>query len=97
MSTHTEPSVEHVRPRLERLRRTLRHWQICSTEYEALKKLLILSPEASREEIVRVAQFYFFSEGKLTELKLAVGIEFSGKLVDEKGLLIEVSRKFHTH
>lgn len=34
-----------------------------------------------------------FSEGKLTELKLALGIEFSGKLVGEKGLLIEVSRK----
>lgn len=44
-----------LRPRLERLRKSLRHWQMCSNEYEALRReFSSLSPKAQREDMLEV-------------------------------------------
>ncbi|KAI5838111.1 Prefoldin subunit-domain-containing protein [Morchella snyderi] len=45
-----------LRPRLERLRKSLRHWQIYSNEYEALRRELSSLPlAATREDMLELA------------------------------------------
>ena len=58
MPVEIEQSLERHRQRLEqsidKLKKALRHWQISSAEYEALREeLQTLPPDASREDMVR--------------------------------------------
>jgi unconventional prefoldin RPB5 interactor 1 len=73
MSASIEQSLERHRQRLEesleKLKKALRHWQISSAEYEALREELQALPEdASREDMVSILSPFlgFASEGCLS-------------------------------
>ncbi|PUU79873.1 Prefoldin subunit-domain-containing protein [Tuber borchii] len=73
MPIEIERSLELHRQRLEasleKLRKALRHWQVSSAEYEALREELQTLPGNSTREDM---------------MKLKVGSEFGGTVVDEK-------------
>lgn len=84
--------LERQRLRLEenlgKLRQTLQHWQTWEAEYEGLKEeILAAGRNASSTVLVRLSLPPHPKNGSLSDTltQIAIGRDFGGTLVDEKG------------